>query len=418
MENDLNDVACIILSGGKGTRLFPLTLHHCKPAVSFGGRYRLIDIPISNSLNSEIRRIFILAQYLTAELNHHISQTYSFDSFHRGSMDFLTPEELPMGEKLWFEGTADSVRKNLNTLLKAPVEYFLILSGDQLYNIQFEEMIRFAKEKDADLTILTHPVDKTVAPRMGLMEIDDQNKIIDFIEKPKEPSMLNEFEMHSQPGRYLGSMGIYIFKRDVLKKLLQEDPREDFGKHLIPTQIKKDNTYAYVYDGYWEDIGTIESFYEANLLLTHTDKGLNTYDRSNPIYSRLSYLPGPKIYDTQITHSIICEGSVIEAKEIAHSIIGTRVQIKKNTTVKNSVIMGNHYYYSPTPEKGIIEPEYIIGKDCVIEKTIIDEHVSIGNHVRLINKKNLKTYDGDGIYIRDGIIVVPSGSNIPDYFVL
>lgn len=333
-------VATIILAGGQGTRLHPLTIHHSKPAVSYGGRYRLIDIPISNSINSDFRQIFVIAQYLSGELQHHINQTYRFDAFNPGSIDVLTPQENEKGEKMFFAGTADAVRQNLQTLLKSSADYFLILSGDQLYNIDFQSMVAFAIEKKAELTIAAIPVHEKDARRMGLLKIDLDCKVTEFVEKPKEVAILEEFllkdaffkERELEPANapvYLGSMGIYVFKRASLTELLRQDGRHDFGYHLIDTAVKKGKTAAFVFDGYWEDIGTVASYYEANLILNRSEKGLDTYDEKRPIYTRPTFLPGPKIKSTVIKDSIICEGSVIEAKEITNCIIGLRSHIKK-----------------------------------------------------------------------------------------
>lgn len=420
-------VATVILAGGEGTRLHPLTIHHSKPAVSYGGRYRLIDIPISNSINSDFRQIFVIAQYLSAELQHHISQSYRFDLFNPGSVDVLTPQMKEGGEKEWFEGTADAVRKNLTTILKSPADYFLILSGDQLYNMNFQLMIAFAEEKQADLTIACLPVLEKEASRMGLLKLDSTHKVIDFAEKPKEKEKLKQFilphrffqEAQIKPTQdpyYLGSMGIYVFKREALVSLLQKDPRHDFGHHLIATCVNEGKTFAYPFHGYWEDIGTVASYYEANLLLTTSTRGLNTYDENNPIYTRPSFLPGPKIKRTKITQSILCEGSIIEAEEIHHSIIGLRSHIKQGTIIRDTVLMGNHFYMSPASNEKQPSQEFGIGEHCLIEKAIIDEHVTIGNHVKLINKQNLQTYEGEGLFVRDGIIIIPAGTHIPDHF--
>lgn len=409
-------VATIILAGGQGTRLYPLTIHHSKPAVSYGGRYRLIDIPISNSINSNFRNIFVIAQYLSTELQHHISQTYHFDAFNPGSIDVLTPQENEKGERQWFSGTADAVRKNLSILLKSPAEYFLILSGDQLYNIHFLNMVNFAQKTNADLTIASIPVSEKDAPRMGLLKINEENHVLDFVEKPKDLGPLKSFL--SKKSTYLASMGIYVFKREALVTLLEQDKRDDFGFHLIDTAVKTRKTMTFIYDGYWEDIGTIASYYDANLILTKSTKGLNTYDEQNPIYTRPTFLPGPKISGAKITNSIICEGSVIEAEEISNSVIGLRSHIGKGTIIRDSVMMGNHFYMPPKMEENQSSEEFSIGAHCTIEKTIIDEFVRIGNHVKLINKNNLKEYDGDGIFIRDGIIIVPSGTHLPDHFEL
>ena len=422
-------VATIILAGGQGKRLHPLTVHHSKPAVSYGGRYRLIDIPISNSINSNFRQIFVIAQYLSSELQHHISQTYHFDTFNPGSVDVLTPQENERGEKQWFSGTADAVRKNLPIILKSPASYFLILSGDQLYNIHFQSMVEFAKDTQADLTIASIPVSEKDAPRMGLLRIDSNQRILDFVEKPEDLKIMREFALKEDFFRqwnmekqkdplYLASMGIYVFKRETLIHLLEKDQREDFGFHLIDTAVKTKKTAAFVYQGYWEDIGTVESYYDANLILTGSFKGLNTYDEQNPIYTRPTYLPGPKIHGAKISKSIICEGSVIDADEISNSVIGLRSHIGKGTIIRDTVMMGNHFYMPPAHEGKSLVPDFRVGEYCIIEKAIIDEHVQIGNHVKLVNKQNLKEFDGDGIFIRQGIIIVSAGTRIPDHYEL
>lgn len=420
-------IASIILAGGEGTRLFPLTKNHSKPAVCYGGRYKLIDIPISNSLNSDIRHIFVIGQYLTAELQHHLAQTYHFDQFLPGMIDFLTPEETETHEKIWFEGTADAIRKNLNTIYKIPADYFLVLSGDQLYNINFHEMLELTIAADSDLTIASLPVKESDAKRFGVLKINESAHVIDFVEKPQEQALLDKFALpdsffqkngkHENNLSHLCSMGIYIFKREALKRILEEDGRADFGKHLIPTEIKKGKTIAYLYNGYWEDIGTIASFYEANMALTETpSQGLKTYDETNPIFTQVSHLPGTKIIGTRVSKSILCEGCVIEAEEITKSIIGLRSFVKKGTIIRNSIVTGNSFYIAPSHLTTTLPEKFEIGENCLIEKAIIDEHVLIGNNVKLVNKGHLTTYDSDGLYVRDGIIVITAGAKIPDNF--
>jgi glucose-1-phosphate adenylyltransferase len=423
-------VATIILAGGQGTRLQPLTIHHSKPAVSYGGRYRLIDIPISNSINSDFRQIFVIAQYLSGELQHHISQTYHFDHFNPGSIDVLTPQEDEQGQKSFFAGTADAVRKNLPTILKSSADYFLILSGDQLYNINFQNMVAFAQEKKADLTIAALAVHEKEATRMGLLQIDSDCRVIDFVEKPQDPAILAQFRLSEKrlkewkvpscgEPHYLGSMGIYVFKRKALVELLHKDNRTDFGYHLIDTSVKKGRTSAFLYHGYWEDIGTVASYHKANLILTHANKGLDTYDEQHPIYTRPTFLPGPKIKSTLIQDSIICEGSIIEAKELTNCVIGLRSHIKKGTIMRNTVMMGNHFYMPPLHEGKPIPVDFAIGENCLIENAIIDEHVWIGNRVKLVNKEKKETFDStDGVYIRDGIIIVIAGTRLPDGYEL
>ncbi len=424
MENQdhLSLVTTVILAGGQGSRLFPLTLTRCKPAVSFGGHYRLIDIPLSNSLNSKIHRMFVISQYFASDLQQHIFDTYKMDLIHSGGIEMLCPEETANGLN-WFKGTADAVRQNMKYLLKSPVEYFMILSGDQLYNFDFRELLEFARVKEADLVVAALPVKEAEAKRMGLLKTNENALIVDFIEKPSDPNKLDGYKLSStalkepkKGSHYLGSMGIYVFKRDALIALLREEGH-DFGKELIPKQVKKGNTFAYVYEGYWEDIGTIESFYHANLALLHQNKEnrLNTSDEKKPIFARPHFLPSPLIRKGIITDSYIAQGAVIDAKEITNSVIGLRAHIKSGTVIRNSIILGNHYF--GTDELLHLPEGFSVGENCHIEKTIIDEHAQIGNNVQLINKHNHQKYDGEGIYVRDGIIIVTSGTVLPDNFI-
>jgi len=409
--------ATVIMAGGQGTRLFPLTQTRCKPDISFAGRYRLIDVPISNSLNSNVNNIFVISQFFASTLNKHISATFSSDPLHGGKIELLSPEETPL-KKVWYEGTADAVRKNLPHLLKLPAEYYIILSGDQLYHMNLLDMLNFAKEQDADLTIATLAVKESDAKRMGVMKIDKKKYITQFFEKPTDTQTLNLFknDLEDTDKQYLASMGIYIFKRSALVKLLNEDPREDFGKHLIPTQIaKKQKTAAYIFDGYWEDIGTIRSFYEANLALTKSDT-LDLYNENAPIYAQTINLPSARLKDTLVHDSIICDGSIIGAKEISDSLIGMRSQIHENTIIKKSIVMGHQFYHPPKLKENIYPKSFSIGKNCLIQNSIIDEHTQIGDNVKLINEQNLEHYDGKYLCVRDGIIVVPSGKTIPNNY--
>ncbi|MBX9922829.1 MAG: glucose-1-phosphate adenylyltransferase [Rhabdochlamydiaceae bacterium] len=400
-------VMSIVLAGGQGTRLYPLTLTRCKPAVSFGGKYRLIDIPISNSLNSKIRKIFVISQYFASGLQKHLSATYIHNAISDQNLAMLCPEETSEGIQ-WFKGTADAVRKNLRYLQDPNIEYYLILSGDQLYNIDLLQMVTFAKKTDADLVIASFTVLEKEAKRMGLLKIDANHQIVDFYEKPQTPDLLEKFQLPNTQS-YLGSMGIYVFKKEALIQLLQETG-DDFGKELIPLMIQRKNTYAFIYKGYWEDIGTVASFYEANLALIDQKNCLDIRDAERPIYTESQHLPNALIKNTLVDRSIISPGCVIEAKEICHSLIGTRTEIGKGSIIRDTLIMGN----LGSHDEGVLS----IGCDCFIQKAIIDEQVEIGSHVELLNKKNLQHYDGDGIFIRDGIIIVTSGTKVPDHFVL
>ena len=408
-------IASIVLAGGLGTRLHPLTLHRCKPAVCFAGRYRLIDIPISNSLNSQIFKIFVISQYFASGLQKHLSSAYPQTPLQGGNLEMLCPEETSQGSN-WFLGTADAVRKNIEYINNSSLEYFLILSGDQLYNIDLIKMVEFAVERKADLVVAALPVEVKDATRMGLLKISSDCQIVDFIEKPKDPNVLAKFSFcqitREMKSCYLGSMGIYVFKKEVLLNLLKKEGN-DFGKDLIPIQVAEGRSYAFVYEGYWEDIGTVESYYQANLALIDQKKCLDIDDPNRPIYTTAHQLPSPKIVDSKIENSILSQGCHIEAKEIIHSVVGLRTYIGKGTIVKDTVIMGNH------EESLTLEESYLrIGENCVIEKAILDEECKIGNGVILTNIKSLLHYDGDGIFIRDGIIIVASGTKVPDGFIL
>jgi glucose-1-phosphate adenylyltransferase len=417
-QNDLVDrVAGIVLAGGQGTRLFPLTKTRCKPAVGFGGRYRLIDIPLSNALNSKINRLFVISQYFASNLHQHILETYRFDLFKEGGIELLCPEE-ETDKKIWFEGTADAIRKNLHHLVKAPVDYYLILSGDQLYNIDLVELLQFAQDTNAEMVLASLYVDENEAHRMGVMRIDDSFHVKEFKEKPKTRAELKSFEVKKEgKSGYLASMGIYVFRRDILLSLLKE-PGLDFGHHLIPFQTAKGGSYAYVYDGYWVDIGTIASFYDANMSLLNQHHCLQTYNEANPIYTCPHNLPSPLIVNTKVNRSYISQGSIIEAEEIDHSIIGIRCRVGKGTKIRHSILMGHQYYSAPLHQHPPMPLNFTIGENCHIEKTIIDEHTCIGNNVCLINKDKLETYDSEGVCIRDRIIIVTSGTHLPDNFTL
>ncbi len=421
---DMSRVATVILSGGQGTRLFPLTRANCKPAMTFGGKYRLIDVPMSNSINSGCHKIFVVTQFLSKSLHDHLFKAYRPGLFSKGFIEILSVEEKPQA-KQWFQGTADAIRQNLDYLSEISVDYILILSGDQLYQMDYQKMLHVALQTNADVVISALPVSESQTNRLGILKINRDGFITDFIEKPNEKKLLEKCKLTPEVtekfkiknSAYLGSMGIYLFKRKTLLQLLMTDMREDFGKHLIPTIIQKKNTAVYLHEGYWEDIGTIKSYYNANIALTADNPVFNWYDEKHPLYTCTQNLSAAKIYNSKIQNSIICEGSIIEAKEITHSILGPRTRIKKNSIIKNSYLIGNDFYRSPGPESCL--PENLeIGENCRIEQAIIDKHVCIGNNVQLINKNKLSQYNSDEIFIRDGIIIVPRGAHIPDGFIL
>ena len=412
-KTDYN-VAAIILAGGQGTRLFPLTQFRSKPDVSFGGRYRLINIPISNSINSKVDEIFIISQYFASQLNEHIQQTFLSQPISLQHFHLLHPEETKEGQ-IWYEGTADAIRKNLNLFEKHPADYFIILSGDQLYSMDLLKMVAFTIETQSEMTVASIKVTKKEAKRMGLLKINPEKTIVDFFEKPTNETVLSKFAMSAGKANedvYLGSMGIYVFERKCLLKLLNSHPGLDFGKDIIPYQIKNGKkSSSYFFEGYWEDIGTIESFYKANLALTQGSSGLNLYDDHWPIYSQINYFPYSRVETGKLNNTIICEGCIIDALSISHTMIGQRTWIGKEAVIEDSIIMGNppdeaqHNWTFQTKT---------IGDYSVIKGAIIDEYAQVGHNVRLVNDENLERYDGDGIFIRDGVIVVASGKKIPD----
>lgn len=412
---DMSRVAAIILAGGQGSRLYPLTRSNCKPAVTFGGKYLLIDVPMSNALNSGCDKIFVVTQFLSKSLHDHIFKTYRTGPFSKGFVEILSVEEKPHA-KSWFQGTADAIRQNLDYLIDRPVDYFLILSGDQIYQMNYQKMMQTALQTNADVVIAALPVDESQAKRFGILKTNQNKQITDFIEKPQDKSLLERFKMPNS-NSYLGSMGIYLFKRKALLQLLMTDMREDFGKHLIPAMVEKGTAAVHLHEGYWEDIGTIESYYHANLALTQEKPSFNWYNEKYPLAAQNLNLPAPKISNTLVQNSIICEGSIVEAHEISHSILGPRSRVKKGTIISQSYIIGNDYYQLPHLEAGKGD-RLQIGENCRIERAIIDKHVSIGNNVQLINKNKLSQYNSDEIFIRDGIIVVARGASIPDGFVL
>lgn len=418
---DMQRVDCLILSGGQGTRLFPLTQSRCKPAVPFGGYYRLIDVALSNALHARCRKIYVITQFLSSSLHQHIYRTYAPQNTGADAIDILTAEQRP-DSQLWYQGTADAVRQNLPYLLESKADYFLILSGDQLYNIDFTQMLRFAQKTDADLVIASLPVDESSAKRLGVLKTNEKFLVKDFCEKPQDPAILRRFVCPNRiietltPGNdaplYLGSMGIYLFKRQALLHLLSADPREDFGKHLIPSQVVKGKCYAYLYDGYWEDIGTISSYYNTNIALTRPEPAFSCYSDNLTLFAARPSLPPSKIHHAQVHQSILCDGTVVEGAEVHNSILGPRTIVRRGSTIRDSYIIGNDSYLPRQSQ------QLQIGRNCHIRQAILDMNVTLGDNVVLTNTEKLTNYDGNGIYIREGIIIVTKGTVLPDSFTL
>jgi glucose-1-phosphate adenylyltransferase len=417
----------IILGGGAGSRLYPLTASRSKPAVPIAGKYRLVDIPISNCINSNLNRIFVLTQFNSASLNQHIKNTYHFSAFSSGFVDILAAEQTPDNPS-WFQGTADAVRQSLRHLAKLDFEYVLILSGDQLYQMDFSKMIEAHKNSGAALTIATIPVGDREAPEFGILKSNAENVITSFVEKPQKeilPHWVSDTgdAMKAQGRNYLASMGIYVFNKEILYQFLNEDHPNatDFGKEIIPNSIAKFKVLSYQYDGYWTDIGNIYSFFEANISLTQDVPLFNLFDHAQTVYTRSRMLPPAKISGTVINKAIVAEGSIIHAKEIASSVIGIRSRIGVDTVIKNSYIMGCDFYETidqihQKNSKG--QPILGIGERCLIEDAIVDKNCSIGNDVQIKGGAHLEKMEHPLYTIKDGIVVIKKGAVIPNGFII
>ncbi len=425
MQSISKSVVSVILGGGAGSRLYPLTASRSKPAVPIAGKYRLVDIPISNCINSSINRMFVLTQFNSASLNKHIKNTYHFSAFSTGFVDILAAEQTPDNPG-WFQGTADAVRQSLRHIGNMDFEYVLILSGDQLYQMDFTQMLAEHKAKNADITIATIPVAEREATEFGILKSNEENLITSFVEKPQK-DILSDWKsdtgtsMQQQGRHYLASMGIYIFNRKVLFDLLQNvHPKAtDFGKEIMPDSISNYTVASYQYDGYWTDIGNIYSFYEANLALTHEVPAFNLFDNTKTVYSRPRMLPPAKISGTTLEKTVIAEGCIIHASRIESSVVGIRSRIGYGSTIANSYIMGNDYYETLEEmelnlNKGI--PKIGIGEGCYIKNAIIDKNCRIGNDVRINGADHNEIIDHELYTIKDGIVVVKKGAIIPDGF--
>lgn len=425
----MKKVLAIILGGGAGTRLYPLTKLRAKPAVPVAGKYRLIDIPVSNCINSEIFKIYVLTQFNSASLNRHIARTYSFAGFTEGFVEVLAAQQTPDSLN-WFQGTADAVRKYLWLIEEWDVDEYLILSGDHLYRMDYRQFVQRHRETEADITLSVLPIDERRASDFGLVKIDESGRIINFSEKPKgdalkgmrvDTTVLGLTPEQAQEQPHIASMGIYVFKKEVLIKLLKEAAeRTDFGKEIIPDAANNYNVQAYLYDGYWEDIGTIEAFYDANLALTKQPQpSFSFYDEEAPIYTRSRYLPPSKILDSQITESMISEGCILKNCRIEHSVLGVRSRIEAGCVIQDSLIMGADFYQPFAERQSDCEAKGVslgIGANTTIRRAIIDKNARIGCDVQIINKDNVQEAEREnqGFYIKSGIVVVLKNAIIPD----
>ncbi|KUO68966.1 MAG: glucose-1-phosphate adenylyltransferase [Lutibacter sp. BRH_c52] len=415
-----NRVLSIILGGGQGSRLHPLTQTRSKPAVPIAGKYRLVDIPISNCINSDIKRIFVLTQFNSASLNRHIKNTYHFSFFSSAFVDVLAAEQTP-GNSTWFQGTADAVRQSMHHFLNHDFDYALILSGDQLYQMDFEEMVEKHIKMKAAISIATIPVNAKDATSFGILKTNDQDEITSFIEKPAAdllPDWTSEVsdEMKRADRNYLASMGIYIFNRDLLVELMANPDTNDFGKEIIPQAIEKHKVVSFQYEGYWTDIGNIDSFFEANLGLTDDFPKFDLYSTKKRIYTHARMLPTTKISGTAMDRTVIADGCIINAGKIEHSVIGVRSRIDTESTIINTYMMGSDFYQ---PLEHIVDEKIVsmgIGKRCFIKNAILDKNCCIGNDVRINGGKHLKDIETDTYVVRDGIVVVKKNALIPNGF--
>jgi glucose-1-phosphate adenylyltransferase len=421
------NVIAVILGGGRGTRLFPLTRDRAKPSVPIAGKFRLVDIPISNCLHSGLDRIYVLTQFNSVSLNRHIAQTYRFDSYRRGFVQILAAQQTLLGDE-WYQGTADAVKHNQPYILnpRFPDEYVLILAGDHLYRMDYRKMLAVHTESNADITVSVIPVKKEATSGLGILQVDANGRITDFVEKPQteaelqqlrvEPDVFTSRGIESHGREYIASMGIYIFNRNVLQDVLQDESNVDFGRDIIPKSIKTRTVSAYFFDGYWEDIGTIRSFYSANIALTNVSPEFNFYDEQAPIYTNRRHLPSTKVNSSSIRSSILAEGSIIDDSELDRTIVGIRSIISSGSRIYQSVLMGADFYESDTLQAenahaGI--PDIGIGKKCLIQNAIIDKNARIGDNAVIANTKNIDNHDSDNYYIRDGIVIVPKDATIP-----
>src|SRR5437588_3413016 len=411
-----NDVLALILGGGQGSRLFPLTQYRSKPAVPIGGSYRLIDIPISNCLHADIRRIFVLTQFNSASLNRHVAQTYQLDRFSQGFVEIIAAEQTPDNQS-WFQGTADAVRQAQRHFIPYEAKYYLILAGDHLYRMDYNSLIDAHVESKAHITIAAQPVSIEDAPAMGIFRFDRGEQIVGFEEKPKADRLAQigqsipadaTFAKQTADKPFVASMGLYVFSRDVLLSMLSREAGTDFGRELIPRALERHRVKSYLFEDYWVDVGTVESFYDANLMLTQPNAPFTFYDSHRPIYTHPRFLPGARLVDCVARHAIIAEGCSLDRCTIEQSVVGIRTNIQSGTRISRSVLLGADLYEPDHNAPGSRDnPRLGIGRDVVLDRVIVDKNARIGDGAKLVNERSVDEADGDGYYIRNGVVIVP-----------
>jgi glucose-1-phosphate adenylyltransferase len=414
----IDDTLAVILGGGQGQRLFPLTATRSKPAVPIGGKYRLIDVPVSRCLHAEIRRIFVLTQFNSASLNRHISNTYRLDRFSSGFVEILAAEQTPDNPH-WYQGTADAVRQALRHITQHEAQHYLILAGDHLYRMNYGELLAAHAAARADITIAAQPVDPDTATHMGIFRFDAAGQIAAFEEKPTPDRLAAigrsiprgaAFAPHRDDQPFMASMGVYVFSRAVMLALLEREAGHDFGRELIPAALERYRVVPYLFRGYWADVGTIESFYEANVMLGRPAAPFRFYDPKYPIYTHLRHLPGSRFTDCVVRNSIVVDGCFVDRCTIDEAVVGLRTHLRSGSRVARSVLLGADFYEDGDPPVGT--PKLGIGRDVVLERVIVDKNARIGDGARLVNERGVARADGDGYFIRGGVIVVPKGGVI------
>lgn len=413
----MKDVLCVIMGGGRGTRLYPLTKERCKPAVPVAGKYRLIDIPISNCINSGLDKIYVLTQFNSESLNRHVTRTYKLEPFSGGFVEIIAAEQT-MENREWFQGTADAVRRCLKHFNDPSYKYIIVLSGDQLYKINLKEMLDFHKERGAEITLACNPSYKKVdLKEVGVIKLGKDSRVVDFLEKPEDIGQLQNSTVNMDNKKcFMVSMGIYIFNKDVLVQLLTESDKVDFGREVLPDSFTRKRTEAFVYKGYWCDIGSIKNFYDENLILTEPVPPIDLFDENWQVFTRPRYLPPSKIKNSRISQSIISEGCIVESATIKHSVVGLRSRIEDKSVIEDSIIMGSDFYESLgdiLSARGVGKPIMGVGKNCVIKKAILDKNVKIGDNAKIINEKKLENSSSKDYCIKDGIVIVHKNSTIP-----
>lgn len=413
----MTDAIAVVLGGGRGTRLFPLTQYRSKPAVPIGASYRLVDVAVSNCIHANLRRIFVITQYLSESLNRHVANTYKFDAFASGFIDLLAAEQTEGSDSDWFRGTADAVRKCMKHIGREEWEEIVILSGDQLYRMDLREMLDTHRRSRASVTVATKAVPAEQTAAFGILQVDASGRIVHFDEKPP-PERLGRLGSPGPDGgtEYLASMGIYIFQREALQRALAREDVIDFGKHVLPAMLSPEHVQAYRYAGYWEDVGTVRSYYEANLALTRHEPQFSFYHPRCPIYSQRPFLPPSQIHDSHIADALVADGCVLDRVEIQRAVIGVRARVGKGVRIENSLLLGADEYDTLHERSGaaVHAPPLGVGENTIIQNAIVDKNARIGRNVRICNARGVREHDGSFHFVRDGIVIVPKGAIVPD----